>query len=87
MNNFNILSTAISSDKKLIYILSAYEKSIEDLSALTYSISICNLNNTITVNDVSTDEKQCQNLLKLLAERNISMEFLNDFIVDYLSEN
>ncbi len=85
--NYKIVKTALSNDGKFLYFIHSKPETIDELTADSYSISLAVPSGVTTIFDVTTSEKEAMHILKMAAEKSVSSDGLQKYILDYLSEN
>ncbi len=83
---YEIISSALSCDKRVCYF--AYRHNVQSENGLTdtYGISASDISENCSINDVMTDINGIEKLLDIITEKSVPVNSLNDFIANYIDE-
>ncbi len=83
---YEIISSALSCDKRICYFIYRHSAQSENGFADTYGISASDISGNCSVNDVMTDINETDKLLGIIAEKSVPVNSLNDFVENYIGE-
>ncbi|MCI7804208.1 MAG: hypothetical protein MR503_03910 [Oscillospiraceae bacterium] len=83
---YEIISSALSCDKRVCYF--SYRHSVQSENGLadTYGISASDISGSRSINDVMTDLNGIEKLLDIISEKSVPVNSLNDFVENYIDE-